>query len=251
MAGLIPFSYRNGHTFLHRFDVRCKMFSFIAVSLSCLRADIPGLLLITCLILTMLCIVHMRMVSFFYELRYFIFFLFFIFIVRAMTTPGEPVFENGWFPVTREGVYQGGIISWRMLSIVLVSLLFVMTTKTSESKEAIRRILKPIPFVPKERIATMITLMIRFIPLISEQIAEISEAQRARCVENRKNPVYRAKYLAIPLITGLFSSAQELAEAMESRCYSENRTPTTLIFKRIDWFCLVIILFGSILVVLL
>lgn len=224
------------------------MFSFIAISLSCLRADIPGLLLITCLILTMLCIVHTHMVSFFYELRYFIFFLFFIFIIRAMTTPGEPVFENGWFPVTQEGVYQGGVISWRMLSIVLVSLLFVITTKTSESKEAIRRILKPIPFVPKERIATMITLMIRFIPLISEQVTEISEALRARCVENRKNPVYRAKHLAIPLITGLFSNAQELAEAMESRCYSEYRTPLALSFKKKDWFCTAAVLAGCLLI---
>ncbi|OGP62350.1 MAG: hypothetical protein A2V65_12390 [Deltaproteobacteria bacterium RBG_13_49_15] len=250
MADLIPFSYRNNHTLLHRYDVRCKMLSFIALSLTTLKAEAFGLLLISCIVITALSFLKGRILVIFYELRFFIFFLFFVFIIRTFSTPGSPVFQNPWIPATREGIYQGGCLFWKMLLIALLSLVFISTTKPSQTKEALKRFFRPIPFVPEERLAAMITLMIRFIPLILDEIQEIKDAQRSRCIENRKNPFYRIKHLTIPLFRGLFETAGELAEAMESRCFGEGSTPMMLSSGTIDWFCLAMVLVGCLLIIL-
>jgi len=81
----------------------------------------------------------------------------------------------------------------------------------------------------------------RFIPVILNQAKETAEAQRARGVENRKNPVYRLTKLGIPLIRRTFENADRLIVAMESRCYSENRTDPELMSTPRDWVALLII----------
>jgi energy-coupling factor transporter transmembrane protein EcfT len=102
--------------------------------------------------------------------------------------------------------------------------------------------LKPFAFIPGKRIATMMGLTTRFIPVILNQANETAAAQRARCVENRKNPVYRLIRLGIPLIRRTFERADRLAIAMEARCYSENRTDPELCAARTDWIALVVMM---------
>jgi len=80
------------------------------------------------------------------------------------------------------------------------------------------------------------------VPVILNQANETAEAQRARCVENRKNPVYRLIRLGIPLIRRTFERADRLAVAMEARCYTENRTDPELCATRIDWMALVVMI---------
>ena len=84
----------------------------------------------------------------------------------------------------------------------------------------------------------MMSLILRFVPVIFDQAKETNDAQRARGVENRKNPIYRMRKLAIPLIRSTFERADKLAVAMEARCYSENRTDPALSSSRRDWIAL-------------
>ena len=102
--------------------------------------------------------------------------------------------------------------------------------------------LKPVAFIPAKRVATMMGLIARFIPAILNQARETAEAQRARCVENRKNPLYRLIQIGAPLIRRTFEQADRLTVAMEARCYSENRTDPALSVTRLDWIALLIIL---------
>jgi energy-coupling factor transporter transmembrane protein EcfT len=83
---------------------------------------------------------------------------------------------------------------------------------------------------------------VRFIPFIFEQAKKTAEAQRARGVENRKNPVYRLKMFGIPLMRRIFERADKLVLAMEARCYSENRTDSLLSSGVRDWIALVCVI---------
>ncbi|RLB95512.1 MAG: hypothetical protein DRH50_04015 [Deltaproteobacteria bacterium] len=80
--------------------------------------------------------------------------------------------------------------------------------------------------------------MVRFLPVIIDQVKESADAQRARGVENRKNPVYRLGKLGIPIMRRTFERADKLAVAMEARCYSENRTDPVLSSSIMDWIAL-------------
>ena len=97
-------------------------------------------------------------------------------------------------------------------------------------------------FIPSKRIATMMSLVVRFIPVIFDQARETADAQRARGVDNRKNPIYRLKKLGIPLMRRTFERADKLAVAMEARCYSENRTDPGLYARSKDWAALFVVI---------
>ena len=132
----------------------------------------------------------------------------------------------------------------------MTGLSFVLTTRSSEIKAAVEWMLKPFPWIPAKRIAIMMSLVVRFIPIIFEQAKKTMEAQRARGVENRKNPVYRLKMFSIPFMRRIFERADKLVLAMEARCYSENRTDSLLSSGVKDWIafigvvslCLIIII---------
>jgi energy-coupling factor transporter transmembrane protein EcfT len=180
--------------------------------------------------------------SFLREIRYFLILMLIILIAHALSTKGTMVFQLYFLSISMHGLYEGALICWRLFLVVLVGLLFVSTTRPSEIKAAVEWFLNPIPFVSGKRLATMLSLVMRFIPVILDQARETAAAQKARCVENRKNPVYRLIRLGIPLIRRTFERADKLAVAMEARCYNENRTDPELSATRIDWMALVVMI---------
>jgi energy-coupling factor transporter transmembrane protein EcfT len=165
--------------------------------------------------------------------------LLFVFIARSLSVPGSPVAEFKAVSVTREGLYEGAIVCWRLMIVIMIGLLFVLTTRSSEMKAGLEWMLKPFPWIPAKRIAFMMSLIVRFIPIIFEQAKKTADTQRARGVENRKNPVYRLKMFSIPLMRRIFEQADKLILAMEARCYSENRTDSPLASGVRDWIALV------------
>jgi energy-coupling factor transporter transmembrane protein EcfT len=84
----------------------------------------------------------------------------------------------------------------------------------------------------------MMGLILRFVPVILDQARETAEAQKARAVENRKNPVYRLTKFGFPLIRRTFERADDLVVAMEARAFSEYRTDPELNADQRDWVCL-------------
>jgi biotin transport system permease protein len=173
------------------------------------------------------------------DLRYVLLLLLFVFMARSLSVPGSPVVEFKGITVTREGLYEGAMVCWRLVIVIMTGLSFVLTTRSSEIKAAVEWMLKPFPWIPAKRIAIMMGLVVRFIPIIFEQAKKTMDAQRARGVENRKNPVYRLKMFSIPLMRRIFERADKLVLAMESRCYSENRTDSLLSSGVKDWIALI------------
>ncbi len=126
------------------------------------------------------------------------------------------------------------VVCWRLLLIVMMGVLLVATTRTAHIRAAMIWYLGPVPVVNEKMAATMVGMIVRFLPLILFRGGEISDALRARCIEQRKNPVVRTVKFTIVLFRRIFLDADEFALAMQARCYNEQRTLPKLTFTRID-----------------
>ena len=242
MAELTAFSFQPGTSLLHKLDVRFKLLFLILISLVSLGGGFTGLGVLTGLVAGLSIHSRLPLKSGFKEFRFFLIFLVLILVTRMLTTPGTALIEIKSIAITRPGLISGVLICWRLVIIALLGFLFVFTTPSSEIKAAVEWFLKPAAFIPGKRIATMMGLIARFIPVILNQAKETVEAQRARCVEYRKNPLYRLVRLGVTLIRRTFEQADRLIVALEARCYSENRTDPDLCATRTDWFALLIII---------
>ncbi len=126
------------------------------------------------------------------------------------------------------GMYDATLVCWRIILAAYAGISLMATTRTWEIRAALRWFFKLIPFVPEKRLSTMISLMMRFLPMILRQSNEISDAQKARGIECRKNPIYRMVRFVLPLTRRTFEDADNLIIAMEARCYCEDRTEPEL-----------------------
>ena len=242
MAELTVFSFQRGTSLLHKLDARFKIVFLILISLTSLSGGYAGLGILTCLLTTLIFNSRLPFKSGLKELRFFLILMLLILIARMLTIPGPALIKINSYAITRPGLLSGALICWRLVIIALMGFLFVFTTPPSEIKAAVQWFLKPFGFIPGRRVATMMGLIARFVPVILNQARETVEAQRARCAENRRNPLGRLTRLGIPLIRRTFSQADKLATAMEARCYVENRTDPDLSAKPSDWLALGVML---------
>ena len=239
MAELTSFGFSPGDSLLHHLDARFKLIFIILLSLVCLNLYFVSLGIFTVLLLG--CIINARLPlnSGFKELRYFFILLLLVFIARVLSTGGTPLINIKFITVSKEGLFAGILVCWRLAFIILLGLAFVATTRPSAIKAAVQWFLKPVPLIPEQKVAVMMGLILRFVPVIFDQAQETLEAQRARCVQNRKNPVYRLIKLGFPLMRRTFERADDLVAAMEARGFTENRTDPELVSHRRDWVALI------------
>lgn len=241
MAELTLFSYRSGHSVLHRSDVRCKILGLVFISMVSLNVRVLSLTILSSLFIILVIACRLKFKTFLREIRYFLILMLIILIAHALSTKGTMVLKLYILSISMQGLYDGTLICWRLFLVVLAGLLFVSTTRPSEIKAAVEWFLNPIPFVSGKRLATMLSLVMRFIPVILNQAKETAEAQKTRCVEIRKNPIYRIKKMGFPLLRRMFENADRLVFAMEARCYNENRTDHDLCFRPADWLAILLV----------
>lgn len=174
--------------------------------------------------------------------------LFYIFVftmfVHFFFTAGYPLVRIGPVVVTREGFFNGLFISLRLLLLVLGSNLLIFTTSPIALTDGMEYLLSPLQVfrVPSHEIAMMMTIALRFIPTLIVEAEKIIKAQMARGADFESgNLVRRARSylpLLIPLFVTVFRRADELALAMESRCYRGGKGRTRfreLKIRRTDW----------------
>jgi energy-coupling factor transporter transmembrane protein EcfT len=197
--------------------------------------------LLTILLLSVIFHARLPLASGFKELRYFLILLLLIFVTRVLSTDGTPLINLKYFTISMQGITRGILVSWRLILIVILGFAFISTTSPSAIKAAVQWFLKPVPFIPEKKVAVMMGLILRFVPVILDQARETAEAQKARAVENRKNPVYRLIKLGFPLIRRTFERADDLVLAMEARAFREQRTDPELNADKRDWICLMVV----------
>ncbi len=241
MAELTSFSYIAGDSQLHRLDARFKIISIIFLSLVSLNVYFRGLGLLTIILLGVIFYARLPLASGFKELRYFLILLLLIFVTRLLSTDGTPVINLKYFTISMQGITNGILVCWRLALIVILGFAFISTTPPSAIKAAAQWFLKPVPFIPEKKVAVMMGLILRFVPVILDQARETAEAQKARAVENRKNPVYRLTKFGFPLIRRIFERADDLVAAMEARAFTEHRTDPELTADKRDWVTLMVV----------
>ena len=235
------FSYRHGNTWIHRLDVRVKLAALVLLSLASVHLSPLKLAGTIAVLFCLVKYLNLSIRVLFRELRFFIILLFLIFMSRLLSTADGPVYSIGPVAISLSGISQGGVVCLRLILVVLLGLILVVSTRSSEIKRAVEWALTPFSFIPRRRAATMIGLLIRFIPVIFNEAREIKDAQRARAVESRKNPLFRMVKLVVPLVRRTFLRAEKLALAMEARCYREVRTDPEFSFSKKDGLVLVML----------
>jgi energy-coupling factor transporter transmembrane protein EcfT len=100
--------------------------------------------------------------------------------------------------------------------------LFSSITSPRELRHAILWLLAPLGFLPRQRIAFMAGLTLRFVPLMMDELGEIRDAQRARMAERCRNPMRRARYVVLPLFRRILQRSDDLALALAARGYRED-----------------------------
>lgn len=154
------------------------------------------------------------------------------FIINAFVTPGEVLAEIWVFTLTKEGILRASFMAIRLILLVMGTSMLTLTTSPIELTDGLESIFNPLKRFgfPAHELAMMMTIALRFIPTLIEESDKIMKAQMARGADFESgNLINRAKNL-VPLLVPLFINslrrADELATAMEARCYrgGEGRT---------------------------
>lgn len=162
-----------------------------------------------------------------------------IFVLLAITmvfnilfTPGEVLVRIWKITITREGVAMACRMSVRLIFLMIGSSLMTLTTTPNQLTDALESLLGPLKkiHVPVHEISMMMSIALRFIPILLEETDKIMKAQMARGADFESGNLLRRMKsmipLLVPLFVGAFRIAQDLAMAMEARCYrgGEGRT---------------------------
>jgi len=165
-------------------------------------------------------------------LRPLLFFILFTAILNLFMTDGHEIFRLGFIRITYEGVVGAVFMVLRITFLIVASSLLTLTTTPIRLTDGLERLLNPFKKIglPAHELAMMMTIALRFIPTLLEETDKIMKAQSARGSDFESGNVFRRAKAMIPILVPLFISAfrraDELATAMECRCYrgGEGRT---------------------------
>lgn len=216
-------------------DVRLKLALLCTASLASLHLNIPGLLGLLAPLAVFAIARRASLGVRFRELRWVFWILALVFAARAFFTEGTPLIGFGPVALTRQGLQEAVSACLRLMLMFMLGGVFIALTPSGEIKAGVQWFLRPVPGVPAARVATMLGLVARFIPVIFEEAARTSDAQRARLADRRRSPVGRLSAFGLPLVRRIVQTADHLAVAMEARCYSETRTEPELVARGRDW----------------
>jgi energy-coupling factor transport system permease protein len=224
-----------GKSLLHRTDARIKMIILVVYLVMVLAASkLTSIATVAAITLVMVIISGIQLKIIVKALKPLIFILAFTAIINLFFVKGEtPLFEWRFIRIYKEGLMNAALMMIRLVSLITgTSVLLTYTTSPLELTDAIERLFSPLKRikVPVHEFAMMMTIALRFIPTLIEETDKIISAQKARGADFESGGIFkRAKALIpilIPLFVSAFRRADELAEAMECRCYrgGEGRT---------------------------
>ncbi len=232
--GITIGQYLPGDSFLHRLDPRMKIVMIVVFIITLFLANsFTGYGLMGGFIISIIFTNKLPMKMILKGLRPIFFIITFTFILHSfMTQGGEVLLQLGALTVEAEGLYTGGFMALRLALLVMTTSLLTLTTSPIALTDAIESLLSPLKKVgvPAHELAMMMTIALRFIPTLMEETEKIMKAQKARGANFESGSLFeRAKNLVpllVPLFISAFRRADELALAMEARCYrgGEGRT---------------------------
>lgn len=245
--------YYPAKSVVHRLDPRVKLICTLLYLISLfLFSSIPGYLVAT---VFLICVIHISKVPFSYIVKgmkpvimlLMITVLFNLFLTRQ----GDVLFHAWIFTITEGGLRTAVYMAIRLVYLIIGSSLMTFTTTPNELTDGIEAVLHPLNkiHVPVHEIAMMMSIALRFIPILLEETDKIMKAQLARGADFESgNILQRAKSMVpilVPLFVSAFRRANDLAMAMEARCYrgGDGRTKMKpLRYKSRDYAAYIIVI---------
>lgn len=227
--------YINGDSALHRLDPKIKIILtvlYVAV-LFVIRGTL-SYILFTIMTVMLILISKIKPKVFIKGLKPLVFIIIFTAVMNLLLTPGTVLVRFWIFKITYEGLRSAIVMFTRLVLLVTGTSLLTLTTSPLKLTDAIETLLTPLSVikVPAHEIAMMMSIAIRFIPTLADETDKIQKAQTSRGADFESgNIITRARAmipLLVPLFISAFRRADELATAMDSRCYNATTKRTKL-----------------------
>ena len=235
--------YFPGESFIHKLDARAKLIVvFLALVEIFLCKNFLSLALIVLFAIVSVAISKISFKVVFKGMKMIYFIIVLTSVLQIFYNDSGTVLLEWWkLKITTGGIFTAIFMAIRIICLILVSSLLTYTTSPTTLTDGISRLLSPLNKikVPVDTLSMMMTIALRFIPTLIEEIDKIMNAQKARGADlDSGNLVQRAKALVpifIPLFVNSFRRAYELAFAMECRCYNGNNKRTRMKQMKFSW----------------
>ena len=243
--------YYKGNSVLHRLDPRTKVAGTVLYIISLFIGKSIAAYHLAGVFLAVM--VKISTVPFSYMVRglkaVFTILIFSV-VLNMFFIPGEVIVDFGFCDISREGLQTAIFMAIRLVFLILGSSLMTLTTTPNQLTDGMEKLLKPLKKlkIPVHEISMMMAIALRFIPILTEELDKIMKAQMARGAEFDQGNLIQKVKSVVPILVPLFVSAvrraNDLAMAMESRCYhgGEGRTKMKpLIYEQRDYIAYAIV----------
>ena len=225
--------YFPGNTVVHRLDPRTKLLMVVVYIVALFLAKwwvSYGVML--AFLVTAVMLSHIKPKALFRGLKPLIVIMVFTALINLFYSDGEVLVKFWIFRITREGIVQAAFLVLRIMMLVTGTFLLTYTTSPIALTDGMESLLSPLKKLhfPVHELAMMMSIALRFIPTLIEETDKIISAQKARGADFESGNIFRRAKALVPILVPLFVSAfrraDELATAMECRCYhgDEGRT---------------------------
>lgn len=225
--------YYPADSVIHKLDPRVKLFGTLIYIISLfVFKGLPAFILAAIFLVVL---IKLSKVPFSYMvkgLKTIVLIMLFAVVFNLFLTPGTKLVSFWIFTITYEGLKNAVVMMVRLIFLIIGTSLMTLTTTPNELTDGLEKALSPLKYikVPVHEIAMMMSIALRFIPILIEETDKIMKAQMARGADfEHGNLIQKARNmvpLLVPLFVSAFRRANDLAMAMEARCYrgGEGRT---------------------------
>lgn len=237
--------YLPGRSPVHRLDPRAKLgTAALAVPAVLLAGSWHAVLVLTAWLAAAVVSSGLRPGVYWRSMKPLWVLLLLSFTMQALFTPGEPLVYIKWISISEAGLVQGAWLLWRMGILMLLASVITFTTTPLQLTAALEWLLAPLARlrVPVREMAMIMNLALRFIPTLFEEARLLLMAQQSRGADFTRGGIKeRVRGLVpfvVPLMTNIFRRADEMAQAMELRCYrvgAARSRMTELRFRTADY----------------
>ena len=236
--------YYQTESVIHRLDPRVKLVGTICYIVSLFMVNnIWGYLIAALFLAAMIKLSNVPFKFMVKGMKAVVFLLLITVIFNMFLTPGEPLVSIWKLTITKEGLRLAIMMAVRLSFLIVGSSVMTLTTTPNNLTDGMENLMKPLRKikVPVHEIAMMMSIALRFIPILLEETDKIMKAQIARGADFESGNIIKKAKAMVPLLVPLFISAfrraNDLAMAMEARCYrgGDGRTKMKpLVYKKED-----------------
>lgn len=225
--------YFPGNTAIHRLDPRAKLiFTVLYIIALFLATHLIAYLVLIAILVLCVAVSRIKPSALFRGMKPVLFLIIITGLLNLFYTPGDPIVQLWFLKISLEGIRAAIFMILRITMLITCTFLLTYTTSPIMLTDGLENLLSPLKKikVPVHELAMMMSIALRFIPTLIEETDKIMSAQRARGADFDTGNLFQKAKALVPLLVPLFVSsfrrADELAVAMECRCYhgGEGRT---------------------------